>query len=155
MPYLDEIQTLILLQYGEEKLKDCISELIDLDWALAGKLEQDDINESFEYHKEAAAVSTKMERLFETVKKYDWEYAKARFISKKDYITKDNMDGNLGDTFIGRVFDKQSRDKYVLEYRAPVTKFHNKNGRLTRATVDYTKAEWRLIPRISNGRKLE
>lgn len=97
-------------------------------------------------------MTTKTERLLEKVKDCDWEYAIARHIPLREFTVRDNMDEQLGDVFIGHVTSKDPRDRFSLEYTAPVHKMMNENGRLKRVDIDYGNAEWKIVPRVKRGK---
>ncbi len=89
-------------------------------------------------------MATKIEKLFDTVKDYQWEYAKARFINEKEFTLKDNMD-SLENTFVGVVKNRDSRDGFLLKYTCPMRVFFNEEGRIKSIELNYDEQEWNLV----------
>lgn len=87
------------------------------------------------------------EKLFRNMKRWDWEYAVARYVDLEQYKVTTNMDEKLGDTFEAFVLSKNIRDKYVIRYVCPVEKRLNENGKIMEMKLDYENQKWDLITR--------
>ena len=61
------------------------------------------------------------------MKRWDWEYAVARYVDLGKYKVTTNMNEKLGDAFEAFVLGRNIRDKYVIRYVCPVLKSLNEN----------------------------